>query len=144
MTNKAEMVRLTEEALRGLNSPFALARCGLLDRLPRTLAATMATCAIRHSAATPLLLAQALNQVLVQAVERLKPVDGRSVGQQALPYRILRERYLEGQNPRQIATRHSISERTVYRYRGQGVEVIARELQEQEALLARGGPNDAG
>ena len=132
LVNETEMVRLTEEALRELNNHFALAKCGLLERIPRTLTATrQAWGASRLPGATPFEQAQALHEVLVQAIERLKPVDDSRPGEQALLYHVLRDRYLEGKEIRQIEVRRSISERTVHRYTRQGREAIARELREQ-------------
>lgn len=139
-TNDAEeWDRFTEEALKVMNNHFALAKCGLLGLLPHTLTAIRdGWGASRLPGATPLEQAQALHEVLGQAIERLKPVDGSDKGEPALRYNVVRERYLEGKEVKQIFMRRSISESTFHRYRRDGIEAIARELKEQEHLLARG------
>lgn len=134
------LVRLTEEALRRLNNPSALAQCGLITRLPRTLAAVRTrqgdTMLVK---ATPLAQAQALREVLVSAIERLKPPDGGSGfdAPGALQYNILREEYLQGMPNKQIMVRHSISESTFHRNRREAISILARELGEQEARLSQ-------
>jgi hypothetical protein len=130
------LVRLTHEALRRLDSPAALARCGLIDRLPRTLAAILARRGNANPAvATPLEQARALREVLAAAIERLKPADRGAAG--ALPYHILREEYLLGTPNKHIMLRHGISEGTFHRHRRQGIAILAQELSKQEDLLAR-------
>src|SRR5205823_3456155 len=69
-----EFVRLVEEALRRLNDVGALTRCGLADRLPRTLAAKTQRNG-QHGEVTPLEQARALHEVLDATIERLKPTQ---------------------------------------------------------------------
>ena len=143
------LIRLTGEALRRLNNPAALARWGLIHRLPNTLAAVRAARGdakpeIKSVEATPLEQAQALRETLTAAIERLKPPDSapsRRGAPAALQYNILREEYLLGVPNRQIMTRHSISESTFHRNRREASAILARELSKQEDLLVRG---DAG
>jgi hypothetical protein len=126
------MRALSEEALRRLNSPAALAHCGLIALLPATLSIDAA------STATPLEQARALREVLVLAIERLKPPDGEhGLGSPAgLQYNILREEYLQGLLNKQIMARHSISEGTFHRNRREAIGTLAQELQAQEQQLA--------
>jgi hypothetical protein len=133
------LVRLTEQALRRLNNPAALARCDLLGRLPHTLRDARSTSGIHSGEPTALEQAQALREVLVAAIERLKPLDGdHGIGSPAaLQYNILREEYLQGLLNKQIMTRHSISEGTFNRNRRQAIWTLAQELQSREERLAR-------
>jgi len=127
-------VRLTQEALRRLNRPAALAQSGLATRLPRTLAAARAHRGVVEAEATPLERAQTLREILTVAVERLKPPDGEAglSAPAALQYHILREEYVQGLPNAQIMIRHSISEGTFHRNRREAVAILARELAEQE------------
>ena len=129
------LVRLTEQALRRLNNPSALANCELLGRLPATVAEVSAAGNGHESRpATDLDRARALRGVLVAAIEKLKPPEGESRRDSpaALQYLILREEYLEGLLNKQIMTRHAISEGTFHRNRRQAIRSIARELQAGE------------
>jgi hypothetical protein len=135
--SREHFVRLTEEALRRLNNPAALAECGLIDRLPRTLAAAAALgrdgeLPGQAREATPLEQARAVREVLAEAIERLKPPDGVP---EALQFHILREEYLLGRPNKQIMTRHSISEGTFHRNRRRAIAVLAVELARQEEQL---------
>jgi hypothetical protein len=122
--------RLTEQALRALNNPAALARAKLMDRLPRSLAA-------EGDLTTPLLQAQALRAVIAAAIERLKIAgDADPNSPAALQYNILREEYLQGMPNRQIMTRHSVSEGTFHRNRRQAIALLAQELSRYEDSLA--------
>jgi hypothetical protein len=128
--------RLTQDALRKLNTPSSLARCGLLSRLPQTISRLLSE-RQDPSAATPLEQAQALRECLVAAIERLKPPAGStSPGDPgALQYNILREEYVLGLPNKQIMVRHSISEGTFHRNRRQAISALAQELSRQEELL---------
>jgi hypothetical protein len=130
------LVRLTEEALRRLNRPAALAQCGLAARIPRTVAAARGREGeSRPAEATPLEQARALREVLVLAIERLKPADASTpAAPGALQYEILREEYVQGLPNKQIMTRHSISEGTFHRNRREAIAILARELEKQESL----------
>jgi len=134
----AHFVRLTEEALRRLNSPAALAGCDLLVRLPGTIAAAAEIKGMSsQDALTPLQQAQLLRESLLAAIERLKPADeGGVLGSPgALQYQILREEYLQGRPNKQIMTRLSVSESTFHRNRRDAIAILARELANQEPLL---------
>jgi hypothetical protein len=131
---------LVEDALRNLNKPASLVRCGLIDRIPRTLGEARGQAeSIGGGAATGLDRARLLRGVLVAAVERLKPAEGDATSQ-ALQYHVVREEYVLGRSILPIALRHSVSEQTVYRRRREAIELLAREIREHEASLAQGRP----
>jgi hypothetical protein len=133
--SREHLVRLTAEALRRLNDPAALAECGLITRLPRTLAAACATGANgQEGTDTPLRQARAMREVLARAIERLKPPDRDAAlgAPESLQYHILREEYLLGKPNNQIMTRHSISEGTFHRNRRRAVAILAQELAREE------------
>ena len=133
------LVRLTEQALRRLNSPAALADCELVERIPRVIATTQGgSDAAGLGTLTPLERARALRETLTAAIERLKPPDGDAAGTPAgVQYAILREEYLLGLLNKQIMARHSLSEGTFHRNRRQAIETLARELESQERALAQ-------
>lgn len=136
------LVRLTEQALRRLNNPAALSRCGLIPQVPRVLAAARAARSDAPDPAgpTPLEQARTLRETLVAAIDRLKPGDAapnRRGSPAALQYHILREEYVQGLPNRQIMTRHSVSESTFHRHRREAIAILARELAEQEVRLRR-------
>jgi hypothetical protein len=133
----AHFARVTEEALRRINNPAALARSGLAARIPLTLHAAAAQQGLHSSGElTPLQQAQCLRAVLTQTLERLRPQDAEISSPAALHYRILREEYMDGEPNKQIMLRHSISESTFHRIRRDGIAILARELREQEELLS--------
>ena len=101
----AHFVRLTEEALRRLNNPAALAQCELLTRLPETIASLAAMKGLgRAEALTPLQRAQLLRESLLAAIERLKPADGSGplITPAVAQYEILHDEYLAGRPNKQI------------------------------------------
>ena len=129
--------RLTEEALRALGKPAALARCQLAERLPYTLAAAGAPRS-GDDPGTPLARTQALRDALIQAIERLRPRASDPASKAgALQYSILREEYVLERPNKQIMIRHSIGEGTFHRNRREAIHVLAMELSEQERQLAR-------
>jgi hypothetical protein len=131
------MFRLTEEALRRLNRPGALAQCGLIERLPHSLGAARArAAAAAPPGMTPLAQAKLVRELLTAAVEGLKPADRSAPA--ALQYLILREEYILDLPNKQIIARHGISEGTFHRQRREAIAVLARELRQQEAILAAG------
>ena len=134
------LVRLTEEGLRRLNKPAALTDCGLMGRIPRTVAAHADRDGARPGEATPVEQARALREVLVLAIERLKPPERDTApgSPSALQYHILREEYVQELPNKHIMTRHSISEGTFHRNRRSAISLLARELAKQEDLLSRG------
>jgi hypothetical protein len=132
-------VRLTELALRRLNSPAALAACGLAAPLSYTLTTRRERQGLDPtSTPTPLEQARATREVLLDAIERLKPSDGETGPESpaALQYHILREEYLLGHLNKQIMTRHALSEGTFHRNRRQAIRTLAQELMSQEERLA--------
>ena len=139
--DSAEQFRhMVEEALRRVNKPSALAGCRVIDRIPLTLQWVRAGWAGAPSSdATPLERAQALREVLVAAIEQLRPADGVEGASSVDPeqHQILAEEYLLGMATRHICNRHGISDSTLYRYRSEGVRVLADELRAREALLSR-------
>lgn len=129
-------IRLTEEALRRINSPAALARCALLDLVPRTLRTlALELSNTELSDPTPLRQARALRDALSLAIDRLKPGDVAGPSAGTLQYQILFEEYVQGLPNKQIMLRHSISESTFHRNRREAIAVLARELQRQEDLF---------
>lgn len=123
------LVHEVDQALRRLNNLAALSECALIARLPRTLSATARS-------AAPLEQAQVLREVLVAAVERLKPPDlalGGDGVADSLQYQILREEYILERPTRQILVRHAVSESTFHRYRRNAIEVLARDLAAHES-----------
>jgi hypothetical protein len=132
------MLRLTEEALRRINNPAGLAQSELLLLIPETLRdAVGVEGAADHLAATPLQRAQALRNVLIGTIERLRPADVPNDSPGALQYQILHEEYVRGVPNREIMHRHSISESTFHRNRRVAIGILARELREQEDRLPR-------
>lgn len=129
--------RLVQEALRHLNNPSALSNCELPGRLPGTLAPNRSQFRGHGgpSEPTPLEKAQALREVLIAAIDRLRP-SGETIGSvapQALQYHILHEAYVQRKPTSYIMTRYSISESTLHRNRRDAVSAVARHLQAQEA-----------
>lgn len=131
------LARLTEEALRRLNNPAALARCELLARIPRLLAVSAAGASGGRPELTPLEQAHALRQALTSAIERLKPYESETsmLSPSALQYHILLDEYLRGMPNKQLMTRYSISESTFHRNRREAIAILAQELGKEEELL---------
>ena len=132
---------LVQKALRCLNNPAALSRCELLRRLPGTLSASRPLLSEYGPPGepTPLEKARALRDVLVGAIERLKP-PGESIGArvpQALQYNILHEAYVQRRPTSYVITRHSISESTFHRNRREAISALARHLATQEDHMVR-------
>jgi hypothetical protein len=135
-----ELARLTGQALRRLNAPATLATCPLADRLVCTIRDTAREQeGIQDGQLTPLERARTLREVLVNAIEGLKPADGdvsiESPG--ALQYHILREEYVRGLQNKQIMARHSISAGTFHRHRRAAIQTLADELRTREERHAR-------
>jgi hypothetical protein len=134
------LTRLTELALRRLNNPSALAKSGLAARIPLTIAnARDSQVGGNAPMATPLEEARAVRDVLIAAIERLKPAgdDDRASNPGALQYHILREEYLVGKPNKQIMIRYSISEGTFHRNRRQAIVILAQELSRREEILTQ-------
>ncbi len=128
-----DWARLTEEALRRLKSPTALAQSGLVAALPHTLSGGAARGA---DVASPLANAQALREALLTAIEKLRPADGNDSSVQSQQYRILHEEYVIGRTTRMIMARLSISESTLHRYRREAIGAVASDLALREAQLS--------
>jgi hypothetical protein len=128
------LVPLVDEALRRVRTPARLTECGLIAQLPLTVgAACQAQRNGRGGAPTPLEQAHALRQVLISAVERLRPADAPdSRGSRDMLHGVLDGVYLKGMSIRQTMSQFSISESTLHRYRREGIRVLAQELGEQE------------
>jgi hypothetical protein len=139
-TQDQDIARLVQDALRKLNNLSALSKCELVLRLPRTLLASRPQ--LSHHGGpgelTPLGRAQALREVLIAAIELLKP-PGESTGAgapQALQYHILHEAYVQRRRIAYVMTRHSIGEAMYHRNRRAAISALARHLETQEELIA--------
>lgn len=131
-----QFVHLTEEALRCLNNPAALARCDLSIHIPASLVSVLKR-RPEDRQPTPLELAPAVREILTQAMERLRPAgnENRRDSQASLLHQVVHDEHVLGRPNASIMIRLSISERTFYRYRREGVNAIARELWVQERRL---------
>ena len=134
-----DLVPLTEEALRKLRRLPDLGKCALIAHLSHTLNSDRTAADGQSPAqATPLEQAQALRQVLVDAIQKLKPPQGDEAGTaQGLQYHILHEEYVVGRPNHAIMTRLSISESTFHRQRRDAIAAVAHELMVQEQILSR-------
>ena len=131
-----DFVRLLEESLRHLNDHGALATTRLTRSIPLTLLAARGP-STGGREATPLEQAQALHEVLLGAIQKLRPADEEDPGsREALEYTVLYEEYVLKRPNKAIMTRLGIGERTFFRYRRAGIAAIARELTAQEQSLA--------
>ena len=130
---------LLEEGLRRLNNLGLLAKCELVQRLPRTLTESMHE-RLNGESTDPSALeqAQALHRILSDAVERLRPPErADSATPESLQYHIIHDEYVKEYSTKQIVAIYSISESTLHRYRRQGIDVMAGDLLKQEQRLAR-------
>jgi hypothetical protein len=131
-TAEPDLARLTEEALRHLRDPAALAGCELASHLPRSLAHMRSEG--EAAPMTPLELAQLLRKHIETSMEKLRL---SAAGEpEALQYAILHGEYILGLPNTGIMTRHSVSESTFHRARRAGVRALAAELQARESLFA--------
>lgn len=123
------LYKSTQTALRRINKLPNLSRCDLINALPRTL----------QDSQTPLEKAQALREVLIAAIEKLKaPAEATGAGSGAdlaLGYNILRESYIEDKFVVYICRRHSISQTKYFREQRDAVLAISRDLEAREELL---------
>ncbi len=103
--------RLVEEALRQLNNPSVLSQCELVSQLPVTLFPRSSPVDTAQARLTPLEQAQVLRDLLVSAIERLRPPNEtpRAGDAGALQYHILHEEYVMKRPTRHIMMRLSIS-----------------------------------
>jgi hypothetical protein len=128
-----------EEALRRLNNPAALSTCELVELLPNVIKRAQADGGLSGlTVATPLERAQILRELLVIAIDRLKPV-GVSAGAstEAIQYHVLREEYVLAKPTSFIMTNLSISESTFHRARRAAILAIARDLSHQEVHVSQ-------
>ena len=137
---------LVEEALRRINDPSRLTACGLIGRLPQTLANSSREAGhdIRLDP-TPLEQARLLRNVLIEVMDRRSRQMPSRVAGQAKCFGTMcwPAGDPEGMSTRQIMARYGISESTLHRYRRDGVRVLAQELGEQEARFSRDTPDAA-
>ena len=118
--------RMVQDALQHLNNLAALSQCELVFLLPRTLGEI-----------TPLEKAQALREVLIAAMERLKPPGEatRAGAPEALQYHILYEAYVQGKPVAYILTRHNIADSTYHRNRRDAIDLVGGHVLSQEELI---------
>jgi len=132
----AGFVELVDQALKHLNKPTHLAKSGLAAWLPRSIRAIRGQWSqTQPGEATSLERAQALRQLLVDAIERLKHADSDS-STRALQYHILHKKYVLEQEVKHIVIRHDISESTFFRERVLAVRAVADNLWQQERRSA--------
>ena len=138
-SQRNDFVQLTEEALRRLRRPADLGNCALIALLPCTLNSIRTPAGGQSPAqATPLEHAQALRQILVGTIEKLKPPQDDEVGtDQGVQYHILHEEYVVGRPNHAIMTRLSIGEGNFFRQRRDAIAAVAYELMVQEQRLSR-------
>jgi hypothetical protein len=126
-----QITRLTEGALRALHNVEELSRSELIAHLPNALEkARLRLPDDTHAPAMHIQQARALQQILLNALESLRPIEreDRLAARTTLLYDIIRGEYVLGHAVRQIATRHHIAEATLYRRRKEAIKSIAREL----------------
>ena len=133
---------LVHEALRRLNNPNRLSQCRLASLLPATLASVVSQAKSDGTPGelAPLDKAQALREVLIAAIEQLKPPSEptRLGATQAHQYYILYEQYVLGRLVANVAVRHDIPEGTYFKWQSAAVSVVARHVQDQEKLIGAG------
>jgi hypothetical protein len=136
---ESALVGPVEEALRRLNNPAALSTCELVQLLPNTIQRAQADGGMSGlTVATPLERAQVLREVLVLAIDRLRPVGVTSSGTtETIQYHILRDEYVLSRPTSYIMTNLSISESTFHRSRRSAILAIARDLGHQEAHVGQ-------
>jgi hypothetical protein len=133
------LVGPVEEALRRLNNPAALSTCELVQLMPNTIRHAQADGGLSGlTVATPLERAQILREVLVVAIDRLRPVGvTSSATTEAIQYHILRDEYVLAKPTTYIMTSLSISESTFHRSRRSAILAIARDLGHHEAYVGQ-------
>ncbi len=131
----ADFVELVDRVLKHLNKPTHLTKSGLAARLPQSIRAIRRQWSPTQAGdATSLERAHALRQLLVDAIEQLKPADSDS-STRALQYHILHKKYVLEQEVKHIVIRHDISESTFFRERVLAVRAVADDLWQQERRL---------
>lgn len=133
------LFKSTEWAIRRINKLPDLSRSDLIDLIPSTLSAVVSEPGVDAPGKiqTHLEKSQALREVLILAIEKLRPPveTKRASADHAIGFHILREFYVEGKTVKNICVRHSVSEAAYYRQRKNAVEAISRDLETHEALL---------
>ena len=129
------------EALRRFKNPARLAQSPLGSLLPATLAAypSQDKSLPTPGGLAPLDRVQVLREVLIAAIERLRST-GEATGSrssQEYHYFILYEQYVLGRSVANVAVRHGIPEGTYFKWQGEAVTVVARQLQSQEEQNGR-------
>ena len=130
-----------DESLRHLHQPAFLSQCQLISLL----AGSLASIPFRDKGnetleLAPLEKAQALREVLMAAIEQLRP-PGAPTGLRApgaLQFHILHERYVEARPVAYILTSLNIAEATYFRNRKDAILALARHLGAQEESIRQG------
>lgn len=87
----------------------------------------------RHIDESNLPPAKALQQVLRDAIETLKPAaDASATSNEAILYNILDMRFIQGRKIRDIAQRLALSESDLYRKQRIAIEEVARYVSQME------------
>ena len=145
--NTPDFRRFVQEAFEHLNDQAFLSQSESVPLLQHTLASipSQSRGDGTQGELAPLENAQALREVLIAAIEQLRPPgEPISAGSPpALQYHILNERYVQHRTVAHITTRHSISEATYHRARQAAISALARHLQSQEDLNRGNGTNAA-
>ena len=143
LVEPTDWTEMTHKALQALRRRSALAQCELLERVPRSIDAKLRKSGQDPTIATSLERTQALSELLDVAIERLKAPGARPGTQEAMQYQIIHEQYVKAMPAVGIWMRLGLAERTYHHYRSDAVEIIALELQQQEAMLSRNGTGHA-
>jgi len=127
----------TQIALRRINRLPNLSRCDLITLLPRTLSANHLELETGQHSQTPLEKAQVLREVLIAAIEKLRPpAETAGAGADpALGYHILHEFYLEDKPVAYLLSRYHIADATYHRHRRDAIRAISKDIEAHEALL---------
>ncbi len=128
-----------DEALRRLNRPAFLSESRLLALVPRSVEAACSRRGLVNGRPPSALdRAQALRDLIIAAMERLKPAehDQEANLTAARQYAVVYEAYVLERPNKQICLRHEISERTLNRLRHETVRLLSRELMQQEEALS--------
>ena len=138
---------IVQQALQKLDNQAALIQYELLPLLSGSLAPKrpQGTGVGVPGELTPLEKAQALREVLIAAIERLKPPGERAGAgaPEAVQYHILHEAYAQSGSVAYIITRHSISESTYHKRRRAAIDAVGHHILAQEKLIGAGGAKAA-
>jgi hypothetical protein len=138
---------IVQEALQKLDNLGALSQCELVPLLPGALAPSriQEIGSGAPGALAPLEKAQALREVLIAAIERLKPAGGPigAHGPETLQYDILHLAYVECRPVVYILARFSISEANYHVRRRAAIDAVGSHILAQEELIGGGGAGSA-